>query len=211
MSPVKDHPHQLESPNPAARPFIKTWPLPDGFFGSGVIASALGVTRAEAIALARMEGWPSRRLSSEMEFRPGAAVATKCATYLGSLPAQEGRPTIAMHELLRDPRDLELIRRAEARRIIVQLYLDIRVQHPELKAAQITSRIRRTLADRRDQLDILGSRMPRVGLSDDRIQLWVKRYRAFGYTGLLERKRGRVGRRAKVRATRDVAAATDGE
>jgi hypothetical protein len=39
-------------------------------------------------------------------------------------------------------------------------------------------------------------------MSNARLVEWVKRYRAYGFTGLLELKRGRVGRRAKARGVK---------
>lgn len=199
---MKAKPSQKRPSKSPSTPFVKTWPLPDGFFTTGILAGALQVSRQEVLTLARRERWPSRKIASELEFKPDARVAIQCASYLAQAKPAVPPPTVTLSDLVLDPRDVGLLRRAIGRHHVVRLYLETRESQPQLKSKAILQRIRRMIDDREFQLDIIGGPMPAIGMSNARLVEWVKRYRAYGFTGLLELKRGRVGRRAKARGVK---------
>jgi len=138
------------------------------------IARGLKTYKKAVHRRAAREGWPRRRSANQFIFLPPAGLRRHL---LQSVPTEFRRETLSPGSLHISPARLAELARAEQRLRALLLFLQFRPAF----------RIQRALQR--------AARFSTVGCSVASLRRWACAWQRAGFAGLLEQKRGRVGRR----------------
>ncbi len=180
----------------------------DGWLRGASIAAALELTKKTVHTRAQAEGWPTRRLGNRYEYQPPVEIATLC---LDKESADHG-PRATDHRLQRaiTVRFPDLAHSARARETVLlreQAVLAVRVLSGDSvgeapTGAPEAGALPRNLGAVRAQVvaDFTCCYGISFSISIRSLERWEKLYDQFGLDGLVDQKRGVVGRPAHAEA-----------
>jgi hypothetical protein len=164
---------------------FKVW-APDGsaeaprFFSARDIALAMGVNKKQVHRTAQREGWPTRSSGNKLEYCPPAAIAAVIiAAPASASPHLRSERSVTFADLAHsdDQRNVVLMREKAVQCLQNNLHLG-----KEIALELVAHKFK--------------TEQPLFRISVSSLRRWFDAYQLAGIDGLVEQKRGRVGRKA---------------
>jgi hypothetical protein len=150
-----------------------------GFFEASVIAAAINTSKKTVHRRAKAESWPRKLDGNQYLYQPPINVLCRIAVKReDSQLATCHAPLVTFDQIAHDP---EQVTKVNRRKKAVEFCLANRHLGKESALAHTIVHIK----------DLY----PNFSISVDSLRTWVKRYEQFGLNGLVEQKRGVVGRK----------------